>query len=80
MRFVHVIWNDENEQHIADHGLDPEDVEYVLENASADAFSRSSGRRCCFGFTPDGDYIIVMYDEIDEHTIYPITAYEVPEP
>lgn len=39
MRFVHIIWNDENEEHIAEHGLDPEDVEYVLQNAEVDSVS-----------------------------------------
>ena len=33
-----------------------------------------------FGYTPDGTYIMVVYDVIDEDTIYPVTAYEVPEP
>jgi uncharacterized DUF497 family protein len=78
MRFVYIIWDDDNEEHIAEHGLDPEDVEFVLENADSDSFSNSSGRPCCFGYTLDGDYIIVIYDELDEDTIYPVTAYEVP--
>ena len=80
MRFVHIFWNDENEEHIAEHGLDPEDVEFVLENAAADSFSQSSGLPCCFGYTLDGVYIIVIYEELDDDTIFPVTAYEVPAP
>jgi hypothetical protein len=34
-------------------------------------------RRWCAG---RGAYIIVIYQQIDEDTIYPVTAYEVPEP
>ena len=28
----------------------------------------------------NGDYIIVVYEEVGEDLIYPVTAYEVPEP
>lgn len=85
MRRLHVVWDDHenpdgNVQHIAEHGLTIDDVECVLENPVSESRSRSSGRPCCFGYTPGGDYIIVMYDEIDEDTIYPVTAFEVPEP
>lgn len=78
-----IIWNDEpdeNVEHIAEHGLDTEDVEHVLEHPHSKEASESTGRPCAFGFTPDGRFIIVIYEEIDEDTIYPITAYEVPEP
>jgi uncharacterized DUF497 family protein len=85
MRFFQLIWDDEdnpegNVQHIAEHGLTTEDVEYVLENPSDEATSSSSGRPCYFGYTPGGDYIIVIYEQIDTDTIYPVTAYEVDEP
>jgi hypothetical protein len=30
-----------------------------------------------YGFTPDGRYIVVVYEEIDHDTWYPVTAYEV---
>jgi uncharacterized DUF497 family protein len=85
MRYVRVIWDDDanpdgNVNHIAEHGLTIEDVEYVLESSTEEGESRSTGRTCCFGYTPGGDYIIVIYDELDEDTIYPVTAYEVPEP
>jgi uncharacterized DUF497 family protein len=85
MGYVRIIWDDEgnrdgNVQHIAEHGLTVEDVEYVLENPTDESMSRSTNRPCCFGYTPSGDYIIVHYDQIDADTIYPVTAYEVPEP
>jgi uncharacterized DUF497 family protein len=85
MWYVRIIWDDEgnpdgNVQHIAEHGLTVEDVEHVLENPTSEETSRSTGRPCCFGYTPAGDYIIIHYDQIDDDTIYPVTAYEVPEP
>lgn len=85
MRFFQIIWDDPddpegNVQHVAEHGLTIDDVEYVLENPSAEGTSQSSGRPCSFGFTPSGEYIIVIYDEPQEGVAYPVTAYEVPEP
>ena len=80
---MQAIWNhepDENVEHIEEHGLTVEDAEFVLENFESEGESRSSQRPCVFGYTPDGVYIIVIYDEIDEDTVYPVTAYEVAEP
>jgi hypothetical protein len=28
----------------------------------------------------DGRYITVIYEQIDDDTVYPVTAFEVPEP
>ena len=80
---MRVIWNhepDENVAHIEEHGLTVEDVEYVLQGSESEDVSRSSQRPCVFGYTPDGVYVIVVYDQVDQNTIYPVTAYEVAEP
>jgi uncharacterized DUF497 family protein len=77
-----VIWNDdpgENVEHIQEHGLTVEDIEYVLNNHTSEGVSRSTDRPCVFGYTPDGIYIIVIYEVIDDDSIYPITTYEVHE-
>jgi len=78
-----IIWNEErggNVEHIEEHGLTIEDVESVLANPERRAMSRSSGQPCVFGYTSEGTYIIVVYEHIDDDTIYPVTAYEVPAP
>jgi uncharacterized DUF497 family protein len=78
-----IIWNDEpggNVEHIEEHGWSVEDVEHVLANPTSNDTSHSSGLPCVFGYTPDGTHIIVVFESIDEETIYPVTAYEVPEP
>ena len=85
MWYVQTIWDDDespdgNVQHIAEHGLTVEDVEYVLQNPVEQSTSCSTGRPCCFGYTPGGDYIIVVYDQVDDDIIYPVTAFEVREP
>jgi uncharacterized DUF497 family protein len=80
---VAVLWNDEpdgNVDHIFEHGLTPEDIEYVFNNYESKKTSRKSARPCIFGYTEDGRYIIVIYDEVDKDMIYPVTAYDVPEP
>lgn len=85
MAFLWIIWDDEsdprgNVQHIAEHGLTTDEVEAVLCNpASADS-SDSSGHPCVFGFTSAGEYIIVVFERVDEDSVYPVTAYHVPEP
>ena len=40
--------------------------------------SRSSGRPVIFGDTSTGRHLMVVYEEIDSDTVYPVTAYEVP--
>jgi len=78
-----VIWNEEpdgNIAHIEEQGLTVADVEHVLANYDSEGVSRSSGQPCVFGRTPDGTYIIVVFELVDKNTMYPVTAYEVPEP
>jgi hypothetical protein len=81
-----VIWDDDpgrNVDHIGENGLTPEEVEEVVfDDTIPTAHSGSTGRPCKFGHTSTGKYIIVVWDELndDPRMIYPVTAYEVPEP
>ena len=72
-------WDDEegNVARIAEHGVSPEDVEEVFENPVGQKKSRSSGRPIMFGYTSDGRRIAVVYEQLDDKTLYPITAYAV---
>jgi len=76
-----ILWNyddaDGNVAHIGEHGLTPEDVNAVLMDPDETGVSRSSERPVAFGYASDGRYICVVYEEIDEHTLYPVTAFEV---
>lgn len=83
MDFLHIIWDYNsggNVEHIDDHDLTPADVEYVLRRSTEERISHSTGRPCVFGYTPDDEYIIAVFEWLDDDTILPITAYEVPEP
>jgi uncharacterized DUF497 family protein len=83
MRWTRVIWDwteGGNVEHVEEHDLTTADVDEVLEDPESTAFSHSSGRPCVFGHVPDGRYIVVIYEEIDDDTVIPVTAYEVSEP
>ena len=71
---------DGNVEHIAKHGLDIEDVEHILSAPLSERHSHSSGLPVVWGYTPDGRYTIVVYEQIDAHMIRVVTAYEVSEP
>ncbi len=80
MPWYDIIWNYEpggNVDHIAEHGLTTQDVEAVICNPLERTTSRTSGRPIATGYTPDGRLIFVVYEEIDDVTVYPVTAYEV---
>jgi uncharacterized DUF497 family protein len=83
MRFGSIIWDLDddpggNVRHCADHGVSKEELEEVLQNATDSDISRSSGRPVAFGDTRTGRHLMVVYEEVDSDTVYPVTAYEVP--
>lgn len=83
MGFDAVVWDldddpDGNVMHCAQHGITKEEIEEVFQNAIDADVSRSTGRPVIFGDTDGGRHLMVVYEEIDAETVYPITAYEVP--
>lgn len=82
MAYYKIIWDEEpggNIEYIAEHGLSREDVEQAVFNPIDHDVSRSSGLPILFGFSLEGRYIMVVYELIDEFTIFPVTAYPVEE-
>jgi hypothetical protein len=82
MDWTHVVWDyppGGNVEHVEEHDLTTDEVDYVLENYESKSISRSSGRACVFGHTPDGRYITVVYED-ENDTVIPVTAYEVSPP
>ncbi|HXU32439.1 MAG TPA: BrnT family toxin [Thermoanaerobaculia bacterium] len=82
MPFDSILWDldddpDGNVQHCADHGVTQDEVEEVLLSPMNLDISRSSGRPVTFGDTLAGRHLMVVYEEIDSRTVYPVTAYEV---
>ncbi|MCI0493204.1 MAG: BrnT family toxin [Planctomycetes bacterium] len=83
MQFDSIIWDldddpDGNVQHCEEHGVTKEEVEEVFQNATDADMSHTSGRPVFFGDTTAGRHLMVVYEEIDADTVYPVTAYEVP--
>jgi hypothetical protein len=66
MRFDSIIWDldddpDGNVQHCEAHGINKEEVEEVLQNATDMDISDSSGRPVVFGDTDAGRHVMVVY-------------------
>ena len=79
MPWYEFIWDGENEQHLAEHGVTPEEFAEVVCDPDRVGASRSSGRPIAFGPTSTGKYLACVYELFDESTVYPITAYEAEE-
>jgi uncharacterized DUF497 family protein len=82
MKWTQIIWDPTpggNVEHVEEHDLTTEDVDFVLQNAQSKSTSQSSGRPCVYGHAPDGRHIVVFYEEVADDTVIPVTAYEVPE-
>lgn len=77
MPFFLFIWNDEVEEHLAEHGITPDEFEEVVCDPDEVARSRSSGRPIAFGEASTGKYLACVYDLVDDSTVIPVTAYEV---
>lgn len=83
MPYQAIIWDldddpNGNVQHCAEHCVSKEEVEEVLDNPTDCDVSRSSDRPMVFGETTTGRHLVVIYEEIDADTVYPVTAYDVP--
>lgn len=77
-----IIWDldddpDGNVAHIDEYGITKDEAEEVLRDPLSESVSRSSGSPIAFGFTSTGKSIAVVYELVDDETVYPVTAYEV---
>lgn len=82
MAYVELIWDldddpEGNVMHIAQHGLTKYDVVHALATAYSETRSRSTGESIAFGWTQHGRELAVVFEVVDDVSIYPITAYEV---
>jgi uncharacterized DUF497 family protein len=84
MGYSFIIWDldadlDGNVQHLADHDVTTDEAEEVLANPEHQMTSRSSGLPVVFGTTSTGRFIAVVFQEIDDDTARPVTAYDIEE-
>lgn len=76
------LWDDDpggNVEHLAEHGLTPDEVESAFDDIEIETTSRATGRPAIFGRTLNGDTVFVVYD-LDTDTdgsefVYVRTAY-----
>jgi hypothetical protein len=72
------VWTEEIIGHLAEHGVSPDEFESVVSNPKSRDISRATRRPCCFGEALDGRYLYCVYEMLDDATVIPVTAYEVP--
>jgi uncharacterized DUF497 family protein len=71
------LWEEQNAEHVAHHGVTTAEFEYVVLNAKKAGTSQSSGRPIVFGVTEAGRKLACVYEVIDDLYCYPITAYDI---
>jgi hypothetical protein len=77
----YVLWDldddpNGNVRHIPiDEHLTKEDVEHAVQHAAWIGISRTSGSPILMGPAVDGRTLAVVYEEVDEDVIRPITAW-----
>lgn len=76
MPWYEFIWDGENEEHLAEHGVTAEEFAEVVSNPERVEISKTSGRPIAFGPTSTGKYLACVYELFDDSTVYAITAYE----
>ena len=77
MPFYFFVWDEENIEHLEEHGVSTEEFEAIVSDPEQEDSSRSSGRPMAFGFTADGRLIACVFERIDDATVYPVTAFEI---
>lgn len=69
----HFWWDEENIEHIADHGVDPYEAEYVIRYAKA--YRRApQGKYIVMGQTDSGRYLLVVFAPKGNQRVRVVTA------
>lgn len=86
MYFDFIDWDDADDpqgnlRHVAEHGVTPDEVEFILTHArEADVFpSRSSGRPAVIGETAGGRTLFVAFERDEDGglvVLTPVTAFD----
>jgi len=69
---MELVWDDENEEHIARHRVSIWEVESLLSHHCH--FRRHRGRFLGYGQTADGRYLMVVLEALGMGTWRPVTA------
>lgn len=74
MRFV---WDAENIEHVARHGVSPQEVEEVLAAEDSVIVPARGGRISAYGVSVAGRVVRVIYDSVGNEDLRVITAYPI---
>lgn len=81
--FRFVLWDLDddphgNVRHCLGHHVSKDEVEWVLIHPHFETTSRSTNLPVVFGATATGRQLVVVYELVDEDTVYPVTAFDAP--
>jgi hypothetical protein len=78
VRIDEILWDDQNEDHIARHSVTPEEAEEVVFDASSAFFRTGGGERplryLVLGLTEAGRYLLVVLEPPTRGQTYVVTA------
>lgn len=77
MPYYFFLWTDEIVEHLAQHGITPDEFEEVVSDPEESDASRTTGRPIAIGTTSTGKYVACVYEMLDDMNVLPVTAYEV---
>ena len=78
MKVTSLEWDDHNIEHIARHGVSPQEVEEVCFGLHI-CMKERVDRYVLSGKTPDGRYLIVVIQRLHADAFRPITAFDMSE-
>jgi uncharacterized DUF497 family protein len=78
MKINSLAWDDENIEHIAQHEIDPVEVEDVCFNQHI-SIKGSNRRYVLYGQSSAGRYIKLILERLHGHVFRPVTAYDMKE-
>lgn len=79
MRIEFLEWDDYRIDHIAKHGVEPDEVWDVCENRRHIAHAEGKDRYRVYGQTSDGRFLFIVLERISAHRFKPITARDMTE-
>ncbi len=77
MAWFDFFWTQDIIDHLAEHGVTPEEFAEVVMHADVYSKSRIAPRLVALGYTSRGRYLKCVYEiEDDEITVIPVTGYD----
>ena len=73
MNFYRFWWDEQNIDHIANHGVEPYETEYVIANARLTR-NVGQGKYIAYGQTDTGRYLMVIFAPKDKGRLRVVTA------